>query len=368
MNILINASNVKKGGALQVAHSFIYGLIKFPDYNYTIVLSKELNNIILKNNFPSNFHFLDYTIKPSLKKLLFGENHFLDSIVMQQNIEGVISIFGPTFWKPAVKHICTFARGQYIYTESPFFKKSIYRTLRSKLKGIFILFSFKRSCDVCITENRDVSQRLKELLPNKNIYTVTNYYNQIFDQKEKWDKSITLPTYSGTTLLTVSANYEHKNLQIIPKVALSLKKKDPNFVFRFVVTINKEELIMPREVVDNIICIGKVNVQQCPYLYEQSDFMFLPTLLECFSASYPEAMIMRKPILTSDLNFARGLCNDAAVYFDPLNPEDIADKIISLSQSEKMQEQLINNGLNQLKEFDTSEERVEKYLSILVNG
>ena len=55
--------------------------------------------------------------------------------------------------------------------------------------------------------------------------------------------------------------------------------------------------------------------------------MFLPTFLECFSASYAEAMLMKKPIITSNLGFAQNVCKDAAVYFDPCNPEDIIDKI-----------------------------------------
>ena len=51
--------------------------------------------------------------------------------------------------------------------------------------------------------------------------------------------------------------------------------------------------------------------------------MILPTLLESFSATYIEAMFHGKTILTSDLDFARDVCGEAAFYFDPLNPQSI---------------------------------------------
>lgn len=68
-----------------------------------------------------------------------------------------------------------------------------------------------------ITENVDVSERLGSKLPHKKIYTVTNYYNQVFDNKEKWINDIQLPPFDGISLLTIAANYPHKNLDIIPR-------------------------------------------------------------------------------------------------------------------------------------------------------
>ena len=62
-------------------------------------------------------------------------------------------------------------------------------------------------------------------------------------------------------------------------------------------------------------------------------------------------MKMQKPILTSDLSFAKDICQDSALYFDPLNPKDIAEKIIRLSADKELQNQLIGNGLERLKQF-----------------
>ena len=92
--------------------------------------------------------------------------------------------------------------------------------------------------------------------------------------------------------------------------------------------------------------------------------MFLPTLLETFSASYPEAMKMKKPILTSYLDFALDICGDAALYFDPTSAEDIADKILMLSVDENLYQNLVSQGTERLKKFETPESRVKKYMEI----
>ena len=76
-------------------------------------------------------------------------------------------------------------------------------------------------------------------------------------------------------------------------------------------------------------------------------------------------MKMKKPILTSNLDFAKDICDNAAMYFCPTSAEDIADKIIKLSNDKKLYNELVKRGAKRLKKFETAETRVSKYLSIL---
>ena len=117
----------------------------------------------------------------------------------------------------------------------------------------------------------------------------------------------------------------------------------------------------------SIINIGRVPVKDCPQLYEESDALFLPTLLECFSANYPEAMLMERPILTSNLSFATEVCGNAAKYFDPISPRDIVSSIIELVSNKELQAELVKNGKEKLNDFDDSYTRAKKYLDICKN-
>lgn len=367
MKILINTSNLKIGGALQVAHSFLYEIKENRNHEFHVVLSMALIEQINTDEYPENFKFYSYSLKPNLLKALTGKVAFLSKLEKEIKPQKVFSIFAPTYWRPKTFHIAGFAKPQYIYRDSPFFKMlSLKGKIKLKINELIHFYNFNNFCDVLITETADVSTRLQKKLQRKKIYTVTNNFNPIFDTQNNWQKNIHLPEFNGITLLTIASDYPHKNLKIIPEVILYLNANYPNFKFRFVLTLDLEDIkIKNKCIFEKVIHLGKVDINQCPHLYQQSDFMFLPTLLECFSASYPEAMRMKKPILTSDLPFAHGLCGDSAVYFDPLSPVDIAEKIVALSKNKEKQNELIINGINQLKKFDTSSERAEKYLKII---
>lgn len=371
MKILINCSNLRVGGGLQVAHSFLYEIISNLDHKFIVVLSDYLKYQINETDFPKNFIFIHYSIKPSAWKAIFGEDKFLDAIEFKYNPDVVFSVFGPTYWQPKAKHVCGFAKPDYIYKDSPYFDQlTFFQKMKLNAMEFFHMFDFKNNNECLITENPDVTRILAKKV-TQPVYTVTNYYNQIFDDESKWDKNIKFELPKGTIkLLTISANYPHKNLAIIKKVIPILKQNFPEFMFHFILTIDRQEFGISNEdrLNDNITFLGKVAVKQCPNLYNQVDFLFLPTLLECFSASYCEAMVMGKPILTSDLPFAKGICGKAAAYFNPVNPIDIANKIVDLTSNPKLQSQLVYLGKEQLKTFDSSQIRAKKYLKILTES
>lgn len=367
MKILINCSNIKIGGGIQVAHSFISQLNRFPQFQFIVVCSSELSKQVFLNHY-DNVEFIYYDIKPNAIKTITGKDKFLDQLILKYSINTIFSVFGPAYWRPNRNHIVGFAKAQYIYRDSVFFKtQSLSYRFKLNLKKLFHMYDFRHNNQVLITENADVSKRLRLILKGKEIYTVTNYYNQVFDQPEKWDSSLQLSNFDGFTMLTVSANYPHKNLQIIPKVIAYLNQNYQDFKFRFVVTLNKHELGFNQDenITKNIVYLGKTNINQCPSLYSQSDAIFLPTLLECFTATYPEAMRMQKPILTSNLNFATGLCENAALYFEPLDAKDIGDKIYKLANNELLKKELVANGKKQLEKYDTYATRAEKYIEII---
>ena len=93
--------------------------------------------------------------------------------------------------------------------------------------------------------------------------------------------------------------------------------------------------------------------------------MILPTLLECFSASWIDAMKCCVPVLTSDLPFAHGICGDAAVYFNPEDPAEIGERIVALANDRSRQEALIEQGKEQLSHFYNNSVRTSLYISYL---
>ena len=368
LSILINCSNLKKGGGLQVADSICNDLCRFCNFHFVVVLSSNLKKTGRTiENYP-NCTVEYYDSNNGWYVLLTGRDLFLDKLVFNYKIDAVLSVFGPISWVPRCPHLCGFARPHIVLSDSPYFKRMPFTTrMRNYFLNHILTYFFCRGVSAFFTESHYISEKWRIKTGKKPVYTVTNYYNQVFDHSELW-KVHTLPLFTGKTLLCISGYYPHKNLEIAIDIAKILKKKHPDFQFRFVFTIEPDQYPKLDSDFENNFCfIGKVHVSEAPSLYEQADIMFQPSLLECFSATYPEAMRMNVPIVAADMEFARSLCGDAAVYYAPLDAVDAADTIYRVATDKELREILQDKGKKQLRKYDTYEQRTNKLMEIIEN-
>lgn len=371
MNLIINTTTLSGTGVTQVAVSFIYECIAFTENTYHIFLSQVVSKEIDINDFPDNFHFYQFDGHPlygikgiSIRKRL----RQLESIIKP---DVVFSVFGPACWTPKSKHITGFANSYYVYPESPFFKiiplKDSFRIRLMKLAHRFFL---RRNGKYFICETEDMSERLSTFLKVKkdNIFTVSNTYNKYFETYQRGALSPLLPKATNKEYRFISlASFDiHKNLTILNKVIPLLIKQNIEIDIKFVLTIDPiiYEKNFSDEAKTKIINLGRIDVKQCPQLYSECNALFLPTLIESFSANYPEAMKMEIPIITSDYSFARSICEDAALYFNALDPEDIVKKILQIVNDKFVANQLISSGKIRLLEFGNAKIRAKKYLNI----
>ena len=365
MRIIINASNIGYGGGAQVTSSICEGLGVFNNHTFIVVLSKAVSQIKTIFYDIPNVEVIEHSISRSKLTKITGRERFLDELVYSRSIDCVLSVFGPTWWVPKCPHLCGFALAHVVMPESPYFTRMDFKNkIKSRLDVAIMRYFFKKSSDCFYTENEMISERLRHLFKNAKVYTVTNYYNQVYDKPERW-KEKKIPSFAGKTFVTLAAAYPHKNLEIAIGISHYLKRHYPDFQFRFVFSIDKKDFPQLEEKIkDCFVFIGRVTIDECPLLYQQADVVFQPTLLECFTAAYPEAMRMERPIVTTDLNFAHGLCDQAAVYYSPLSEEDAAESLYRVSTNHVIAENLIQNGLEQLKKFDNYTQRVNKLISI----
>ncbi|WP_253897502.1 glycosyltransferase [Pseudocitrobacter vendiensis] len=363
--LLINASNLYVGGGVQVAISLLEEFSKL-DRDYVSVVSpvvfeqlsiKAKEKCILINTTPS-------------KILNFKGRRELDKIVLDFNIRTVLTIFGPSYWSPKnVVHIVGFALPWLIYANKNMFsilsfKEKLKTLLLSRLQPYF----YKKNADFIVTETKDASDKVKKLLSFKDcdVFTISNTLNAIFKDTICYDYSIEskLPNKNDGDywLLSISHDYPHKNMRIIYDL-LELLPDNYKFITTLPCSFTDGLSDAHKE---RIITLGRVNSNQCPVLYQKCDAMFLPTLLECFSASYLEAMFMKKIIITSNRDFSRSVCEKHAFYFDPLDPKDISDSILDVSRmsTSKIENVLLSAYIHG-ETFPTAKERAKAYLSLI---
>jgi len=371
MKIVINASTIYKGGAEQVAISFINECKGFPENRYYVLLRENISSQLNLNEFPKNFTFYHLEKRPGSGIVnLFNAIQWCKKIEKEVNPDCVISTGGHGYWRPKAPLLAGFNIPHYIYPESPYFDKmSTRRRLFWKLKKM-AHFYFYRKADAFIVQTDDVNRRLQKQLPGKDIYTVSNTVNSYFRNPAFFENKLPEKEDGEVRMLTLSSYYPHKNIEIIRDVIDSFKNNNSDTKnYRFVLTLPDEifKSIFEDRHRKQIYNVGFIPIKECPSLYNECDFMFLPTLLECFSASYAEAMMMGKPILTSNLGFAHTVCGDAALYFDPVDPDDILFKVDELIHDPEKQEKLIQNGKKRLNQFNTSTERASEFISICKN-
>lgn len=367
MIIIINAASIYKGGAEQVVNSFINECRGIEGNEYHIFLCDNIMSRLDPDLFSERFHFYVLEDRPGKSFYnLYKTIKYFKSLEKKIDPDIVISTGGHGYWMPDVPLIAGFNIPHYVYPESPYFNKiSLYKKAFWKLKKTFDLHFYKQVSAI-VVQTDDVNQRVKSLLPKKNVFTISNTVNGVFLNPPQYPKKLNHNSDNEIRLLSISSFYPHKNLGIIKRVLDELFEKKI-FDVKFIITITDhayKENFSESKYQNNIINVGPVSIDECPSLYEECDFMFLPTLLECFSASYVEAMAMKKPILTSDLGFARTICEDAAIYFDPNDESDIADKILNVARDEELQKELISNGSDLFRNINSPRERALKFLSI----
>jgi glycosyltransferase involved in cell wall biosynthesis len=173
---------------------------------------------------------------------------------------------------------------------------------------------------------------------------------------------------SGTgphRVLCLAAPYRHKHLAFVPRVARALRDRHAAADCLFVLTLPRQSHILAEVeqvarslgVTSMIENVGPLGLDECVTEYARAAVVFQPTLLEVFSATYLEAMAMARPIVTSDLPFAREVCADAARYHAPLSASEAAAALAEVVTDPTVRNDLVESGRQRLARFPAPEAR-----------
>ncbi len=172
-------------------------------------------------------------------------------------------------------------------------------------------------------------------------------------------------------ILAVSNITYHKNYPALLKAfeIVHRNRPDLNLVIAGKIMDQEyfKEITSPyrnKEVWEKIHFLGGVAHNKLPELYKNSELYITTTLLEAFPLTPFEAMYFGTPVIASKASSLPEICGNAALYIDPLNPEDIAKKILLLLNDNALKSQLIKNGKERIKNF-TWENNARKLYKIM---
>lgn len=351
LRILVDCAPLSGGGGSQVASAFLENLAQTGDVDWRAVVTT------------ATVKLLSPELQTDMRLLCVEKRNWLDIFRIGRRLareekafvpDVVFSVFGPTYFQPRARHLVGFALPLMIYDLEPPLKEPRFV---ERLKTWLGKRAFKK-VDHIVVETETVKARLSARLgiDGAKISVIGNSVNPLFSAALSKAHASSEPVFR---MLVPSAYYPHKNLEIIPYVASELRKLAPNFTFEFNLTLDPDHpgwLAIAKaanqlNVAKHVHTLGTQNLSDLARHYHRASAVFLPTIREASTAVYPESFFAKRPLVTSDIDFARELCGDAALYVPPTDPVAIAEMMSKLSDDAGLQVHLVSNGTLRLKDY-----------------
>jgi len=114
----------------------------------------------------------------------------------------------------------------------------------------------------------------------------------------------------------------------------------------------------------DIFFTGHFPPKSLPELYAGADFVVVPSMYEGFGMCALEAMACGVPVLCARAASLPETAEHAALYFDPVNVEDMADRMVTISTDRGIYNECRRLGLERAKAFSW-DRCVERTLQII---
>lgn len=251
------------------------------------------------------------------------------------------------------------------------------RTRREALR--YFVTRSAMSADHIITVSEFSKRQIVELIgvaPKK----VTVTYNAVKERPTTPTDLSELTQRYGVTqpyILGLSSPSPHKNIAGLVKAFGLLKRKgygDLRLVLaghRSVDGGELERVIHDSELRDDIIFTGYVPDGILAGLYKYAEVFAFPSTYEGFGIPILEAFSYGTPVVCSKVAAIPEVAGDAACYFNPLDPEDMASAISSVLADDALRERLASKGKSRVQLFSwekTAEQTLAVYHQVLERG
>lgn len=118
---------------------------------------------------------------------------------------------------------------------------------------------------------------------------------------------------------------------------------------------------LQRLIGENVHLPGYIPDEKLQTMYQNALLSVYPSLYEGFGLPPLESMTYGCPVINSDIPALREVSQDAALYVDPYNVEDITEKIEQLLVDEPLRKELQEKGLLQIKKYSWDKSAKQVY-------
>lgn len=192
-----------------------------------------------------------------------------------------------------------------------------------------------------VTESYGVVPRKVHILP---YVPPKHIYNK--DMPKDFDLRYRLPS---KFIFYPAQFWEHKNHKGIVRAVNILKEKCPGIKVIFVGSKKNGyrttfDMVQKLGLTKNVYFLGYIPDEDIPEFYRRARGMIMPTFFGPTNIPPLEANALGCPVAVSNIYGMFEQLGDAALYVDPNDVNDIAEKIYIIWTNDKLRQQLIENG------------------------
>lgn len=348
--ILINGFSAKTGGGRAILDNFLAVLRKTPgssgDQYHVLTPTHEEYSGFQKNH-------VHVVAVPSCYRrsricLPFFYLLYLPRLIRRLGITVILN-FGDIVLPLNIAQVYFFDWPYAVYPQSVVWQRMKGADYLLRRLKLWVIRFTLRYATVTIAQTDTMARRLRELYGLKNIVTVPS---PVTLESQRSLSAYDLKMPAGRNALLCLANWSpHKNIEILLPLARLLKKRQSSVTV--ITTLNPAEnraakcfvdAVAAEKLEDYLVNLGTVERTKVGSLFQACDGLLLPTLLESYGLPLVEAMFNERTVITSDYDFIRDVCRDAAYYFDPLSEESIYDAINAAYSDEVTRQRKIAIG------------------------
>ncbi|MFH0852926.1 MAG: glycosyltransferase family 1 protein [bacterium] len=267
-----------------------------------------------------------------------------------------------------------------ILTEFPTERATTLGAFRYKIKHyasqLVLRNAAKKSAKIVTVSDysaQEISQRLKVPLSKISVIYEGSDLSPSFDDAKAPNLKAGLPQ---DYVLYVGNVYPHKNVE---KLLLAWKKLKDRGRTESLILVGRMDYFYKRvrslaseldldRLPAQVIFPGFVNDRELLWLYKNAKMYVFPSLMEGFGLPALEAMQAGVPVVSAKSSCLTEILGEAAHYFDPHNPDNMAQEMSKVLDSDDLRQSLINKGHKQADKYQwdkTAQKTLELYQELL---
>lgn len=370
MKVLFNCTTNVVGGGVKNAVLFIQNTLNNKDsIEWTYACSKQVSALLQEKGIGLGENFIIFKESPARNK---AARKKLYKTCLEKKIRLVYTMAGPAYLNFPAYHIQGLSNPYITHADWVAFRLrgNILQTLSYYL-FVGLQFFYSKRADYFIFQT-DQARRsfIKRGGANEsNTHVISNAFDLSLLKEDSNHDGLAKKAITETKVIFCpGADYTHKGFQFIPHIAHSLLKIGRDDM-KFQLTLPNGELwstilkLSQKLKVSHLIeNIGPYSYSDVVALYESADIVFVPSLLETFSASYLEAVVFRKKLIVADRSFSREVCGGYADYCNPKEPQSSAKLICEILNKGAVNEDLVRDIL---KKYGSQIDRMSKIVEVI---